>query len=384
VTLVEDLMPLQVEYNRTRSQIIEDKNRMGRPQLAIERGSMDVKKLRGVAGDVMEYAPGSRAPQPIEIQGLPDYIIDHCNRISNEMGELASQETTDRQAVPSGVTAATAIAYIHEDQDALVQDTIRDKEVAWETVTQFMLSNVGQFWDGQRLVTVAGKNGAFESLLFSKSDLQGQTNWRSIVGSATPQSYAAKQAQIMELMKMGAISVPDGLEYMDMGDTARLYEGMQVDKREAEKENIRLGNSVNVPVSPWQEHLIHLHAHDEIRKREEYESWDQNAKDMIAFHAVNHMQMFLQEIGFTMPVDPVTGQPDQMFMQQQQQQMQANQQAIQMGQIPKVNPAYEMSLRRELAKLTMAPPGAPASPAGALPPQAAAPAGPTPSPGAPA
>ena len=49
-TLVEDLMPLQVEYNRTRSQIIEDKNRMGRPQLAIERGSMDVKKLRETPG----------------------------------------------------------------------------------------------------------------------------------------------------------------------------------------------------------------------------------------------------------------------------------------------------------------------------------------------
>jgi hypothetical protein len=371
-TLVEDLMPLQVEYNRTRSQIVEDKNRMGRPQLAVERGSMDVKKLRGAAGDVVEYAPGSRAPQAIEIAGLPNYIIDHTTRISNEMAELASQESGDKNAIPTGITAATAIAYIHEDQDALVQDTIRDKEIAWEEVTQWMLSNIGQFWDGQRMVTVAGKNGTFESLLFSKSDLQGQTNWRAIVGSATPQSYAAKQAQIMELMKMGAISVPDGLEYMDMGDTARLYEGMQTDKREAQKENIRMGNGVQAAVEKWQEHLIHIHAHDDIRKREEYESWSQQSKALIAYHNLMHMQMFLQEVGFTAPMGP-DGMLDQNFLQLQNQQMQMTQQAMQSGQTPQVESSYEMALRREITKLTMAPPPPGAGPAGgppgALPPQ---------------
>ena len=165
---------------------------------------------------------------------------------------------------------------------------------------------------------------------------------------------------------MGAISVPDGLEYMDMGDTARLYEGMQVDKREAQKENIRMGNNVQTPVEKWQEHLIHLHAHDDIRKREEYESWDMNAKQLMTYHALMHMEMFLQEVGFTAPIGP-DGMPDPMFMQLQQQQMQAMQQAQAAGQTPQVNPSYEMALRREITKLTMAPPGQPA--AGTLPPQ---------------
>jgi hypothetical protein len=373
-TLVEDLMPLQVEYNRTRSQIVEDKNRMGRPQLAIERGSMDPKKLRGTAGDVIEYAPGSRAPQPIEISGLPNYIIDHVNRISSEMAELASQESTDKNAIPSGVTAATAIAYIYEDQDALVQDTIRDKEIGWEAILQMLLSYVGQFWDGQRAVTVAGKNNSFETYLFSQSDLSGQTNWRSIIGSATPQSYAAKQAQIMELMKMGAISVADGLEYMDMGDTSRLYEEQQLDKREAQKENIRIGNGVWASVEQWQEHLIHIHEHDNVRKREEYESWDDKSKQMIAYHTVTHMERFLSEVGFQAPIGP-GGMPDQNFVMMQQQQAQQNAQAAQMGQIPPINPSYEAALRTQIARLTL-PPTGPPPPGGAptTPPPPAPPA----------
>jgi len=359
VTLVEDLMPLQMEYNKTRSQIVEDKNRMGRPQLMVERGSIDIKKLRGSAGDVVEYLPGSQKPQPIEITGIPNYILDHVNRISAEMAELASQENQDGTAVPNGVTAATAIAYLQENQDALIMDTLRDKEMAFEGVTQQVLSHAAQFWDSQRLVTVSGQNGSFETFLFSQSDLAGQTNWRAVVGSATPQSHSAKQAQIMELMKMGAVEVADGLENMDMGDTARLYEDMQIDKREAQKENIRIGNGVFTPVQMWQEHLLHIQEHDNARKREEYEAWDDNAKAMMTFHCVTHMEQFLSEVGWVAPMvpDPASGQlvPDQNFMQMKEQYMQAGMQSSQMGQVPQVPPQYEMILRSAIAKLTMAP-----------------------------
>lgn len=352
VTLVEDLMPLQMEYNKTRSQIVEDKNRMGRPQLLVERGSIDIKKLRGAAGDVIEYLPGSQKPVPVEITGIPSYILDHIQRISQEMAELASQENSDGTAVPNGVTAATAIAYLQENQDALVMDTLRDKELAFEDVTQQILSYAAQFWDSQRLVTVSGKNGSFETFLFSQSDLMGQTNWRAVVGSATPQSHSAKQAQIMELMKMGAVEVADGLENMDMGDTARLYEDMQIDKREAQKENIRIGNTVFVPVSMWQEHLLHIQEHDNARKREEYESWDDQAKAIMAYHVVTHMEQFLSEVGWTGPVGP-DGAPDPMFLQMKEQYLQG--QAMNQGQVPVVPPQYEMALRSAIAHLTMAP-----------------------------
>jgi len=369
-TLVEDLMPLQVEYNRTRSQIVEDKNRMGRPMLAVERGSINIKALRGAAGDVVEYLPGSREPKPVPLAGLPPYIIDHVNRISVEMAELASQDDSGQNSLPAGVTAATAIAYLQESQDALVMDTLRDKEIAWELGLQQLLALVGQYWDSQRLVTVSGKNSNFETFLFSQSDLAGQTNWRAVIGSATPQSYSAKQAQIMELMKMGAIAVPEGLEYLDMGDTARLYEGMQIDKREAQKEDIRIGNGIPVPVEIWQEHLVHLQNHDDACKREEYESWTDEAKAMMANHRVRHMEMFLQEVGWSGPQDPQGMQMYAQLIQARTQSMQmSNQQGTQYAQ---VDPQYEMTLRSAIAHLTMAPAAeATAPPQSNTPPQGA-------------
>src|SRR5690606_1392389 len=41
---ITDLVSLQREYNRTRGQIIEAKNRMAKPQLAAEIGSLDPNK----------------------------------------------------------------------------------------------------------------------------------------------------------------------------------------------------------------------------------------------------------------------------------------------------------------------------------------------------
>lgn len=351
VTLIEDLLPVQVEYNRTRSQIVEDKNRMGRPQLAIEQGSVigGTKTIKGVAGDIIEYRMGSRVPEPIPIAGLPTYIIDHVNRLRQEMDELASQEGNDSNNLPSGITAATAIAYLQENQDALIMDTLRDKEIAWQSVLRHLLGYIGQYWDGQRLVTVSGENGTFESFLFGKSDLSGQTNWTAVVGSATPQSYSAKQAQIMELMKGGFVPVAEGLQYLELGDTARLYEGLQVDKREAEKENIRMRNGVYVKVELWQEHLEHIICHDNVRKREEYEAWDQNSQAMIKYHTTLHMIQFINETA-----------PN--LMQQIQPLMPPEwTQAAMSGQIPQVPEALELALRGAINMLTMAPaPGGPA------------------------
>jgi len=347
VTLVEDLMGLQVEYNRTRSQLMEDKNRMGRPQLAIELGSVDIAKLKGQAGEVVVYKPGSKPPQPIQIAGLPAYIIDHVNRIGAEMAELASQENQDGNSVPNGVTAATAIAYLQENQDALIMDTLRDKEMAWESVLQHLLSYVGQYWDSQRLITVSGDNNAFESFLFSQSDLQGQTEWRAIIGSSTPMSHSAKQAQIMELMKMGAVQIPQGLQFMELGDTARLYEDMQIDSREAKKENIRIRNGTWTSVELYQEHLQHLMEHDNVRKREEYDVWTPESKAMMTYHAYLHMYQFLTEMGQQVMLPPEMTQ-------------EAENTALMMQQnpgfkppIPTVPPYFESSLRAMINALTM-------------------------------
>jgi hypothetical protein len=304
-SLVTDLIQPQMEYNRTRSQIVEDKNKMAKPMLAAVEGSISPSKIRNVAGEIITYRPGTGPPTPIPLTPIPSYVIEHIRTLASEMDEMASQQTND-QSLPPGVTAATAIAYLQEEQNSLVTDTVRDKEQAWMKIICHFLSYIGQYWDAQHTITVVGQNENFEAFKFSQSELRSQTDWRVVVGSGTPKSYPAQQAQIMELMKMGVVPAAEALRYMELGDTARLYEMMQIDTREADKENNRMKDGIDCQVTDHQEHTEHIQAHDNFRKREEYDSVDENVKQLFMRHVWLHIIYYMMETmpGVPLPFDP--------------------------------------------------------------------------------
>lgn len=301
---VTDLIPLQVEYNRTRSQIVENKNRMGRPQLLAQIGSIDTRRLRSEAGQVIEYRPGMQPPQPLPLAQLPNYIIEFVNSINNDMKEISSQQDLATSNVPPGVTSATAIAYIQENQDSVLSDTLRDKEMQWELLSRMMVSYCVQYWDAERTVKVTGTNQNFEAFTLSSGDLRDNTDWEVVIGSATPTSYSAKQAQIMELMKMGAIPVEKALDRLELGDTAGLFEEMETDVREADRENLKMSRGVYAAVNDWQNHHIHITQHDNYRKREEYDNVDQPVSILFRRHVLLHMINLVQGMGTQVPVPP--------------------------------------------------------------------------------
>jgi hypothetical protein len=114
---INDLIPLQREYNRVRGQIIEAKNRMAKPQLAAEMGSIDPTKVTSEPGQIIMYKPGYQAPTPIPLQDIPEYVLQEQDRIIADMDEISGQHEVSRGQSPTGVTAATAISYLQEQED---------------------------------------------------------------------------------------------------------------------------------------------------------------------------------------------------------------------------------------------------------------------------
>jgi hypothetical protein len=56
--VIKNLIPLQREYNRTRSQIIQAKNLMAKPQMMYQEGSVDPRKVTARAGIWIPVRPG--------------------------------------------------------------------------------------------------------------------------------------------------------------------------------------------------------------------------------------------------------------------------------------------------------------------------------------
>jgi len=329
-SVIEDLIPLQKEYNRTRGQIIEAKNRMAKPQLIAPRGSVDASKITSEPGLVIQYTPGLDPPQPLPLQGLPAYVMDELDRIKTDMEDISGQHEVTSGTTPPGVTAATAISFLQERDESKLTHTFDSLEEGIEKLAFLSLSYVHEFWNVERMVRVTGPDGAFDVMAFKGSDLRGNLDIRIEAGSALPVSKAAKQALIMDMMKMGFIEPRKGLEIMDMGGLNKLYEQIQVDQRQAQRENLRMSkvdqqtlmqyNQQNammamenpeafegndppliVPVNTWDNHQIHIEYHNNYRKGQSFESLSPETKAL--FEA--HVQMHVMALGMeTITQDP--------------------------------------------------------------------------------
>lgn len=350
-SMLTDLIPLQREYNRTRGQIIEAKNKMAKPQLAAEIGSIDASKITSEPGQIIFYRPGFQAPQPIPLQPLPSYVLEEQDRIRMDMDEISAQHEVSRGQVPSGVTAATAISYLQEQDESSLAYAYDSIEEALEKLARHALVYVKQFWDTPRMVKVTGEDGSFDVMAFQGSDLRDNTDIRVEAGSALPTSRAAKQAFIMDLMKMGFIDPNKGLEVMEIGGINKIYEQIQVDVRQAQRENLKMAQATPelleqhyqealqqfmtspegqnkmqqgllmqgpdgsfldltdmamgvggpkplelpliVPVNSWDDHRIHMERHNNYRKSQAFENLTPEAKALFEQHVQAHVRAIM-------------------------------------------------------------------------------------------
>jgi len=290
---VTDLIPLQKEYNRTRSQIIESKNKMSKPQLAAPRGSVDPNKITSEPGLIVFYTPGFNPPTPIPLLPIPDYVIQELDRCQRDMDDISSQHEITKGHAPPGVTAATAISYLQEQDDSKLADAVSSIEEGTEKIGKHVLSHVQQFWDLPRTIRVTGSDGGYEAYILSAADIRGNTDLNIQAGSAMPRSRAAKQAFIMQLGQMGWIPPDRALRYLDMAETGRLYEEMQLDARQAQRENLKMLNGEQVLPNTWDEHIVHIMEHNNERKKQKFESAPDNIKIAFEQHVRLH-QMQIQ------------------------------------------------------------------------------------------
>lgn len=355
---IVDLIPLQREYNRTRGQIIEAKNRMAKPQLAAEKGSIDPSKITSEPGQVVLYTPGFNPPQPIPLQTLPNYVLQELDRILLDWSDIAGIHEVSQGQVPPGVTAATAISYLQEQDETKLSHTVESLEAAVEKTAQMTLSYVSQYWNASRTVKVTGLDGTFDAMAFRGSDLRGNSDIKVEAGSALPTSRAAKQALIMDFMKMGFIQPDEGMEVLELGGINKIYDRLQIDKKQAQRENLKMAKvslelldlhleqemerlvtqeaeEINedgipldengipippdliVPVNTYDNHAVHIMVHNDYRKSQSFENQPQHVKELFDQHVNQHIASLemLQSGQFQTMAGPVSSEQEDPTLQ---------------------------------------------------------------------
>jgi len=321
-SVITDLIPLQIEYNRTQSQIIEAKNRTSKPQVIFDEGSVVPQKVTTEPGLWIPVRPNSQRPSPLPLQDLPSYVVQFNERQQMNFEDISGQHEVSRGQAPGGISAATAIAYLQERDDSYLGPTITALEDAVEKTARQSLSLVSDYWDIERLVKATGEDGGYEAILLKGSDITRGTDLRIEAGSALPQSKSARMANVMDFMKFGYMSPQEGFELLDMPMLQQWTNRRAVDKRAAQQENVDFKRLTEeqmgvadqmyqmslangevqidpntgqppprpsvIPINEWDNDDVHIEIHELMQKGSSFKMLPQYVQDEIANHVAQH------------------------------------------------------------------------------------------------
>lgn len=236
-----DMIPLQQDYNRISSQILESAIRMGRPQLLIQKGSVATSKVTNEIGSMIEYRAGAPAPTPLTPAQVPDFVLGQRDALLSDIEDITGQHDVTRGQAPTGVTAGTAISYLQEKDNQFLTPEYVSIEDGYERLASQSIQNFVQYVDLPRKIKTIGADQAFDTIMLEGADLRGGTDVRVEPGSSVGTSQAAKRAQIMEMWGQGLITDPNmALAMMEVGGEQRALDILNAAERKAKRENMKM------------------------------------------------------------------------------------------------------------------------------------------------
>lgn len=314
--MITDLLPVQKEYNRTRSQIVEAKNLLSKPKLLAAMGSIDPNKITSEPGQVILYKLGFQPPTSLQLPELPGYVMEQINQLRGDMDDLSGLHDTSNGQNPNQVTSATALSFLQEQDETMLSDTTDSVESAVQKTGRQVLALASQYWDANRLIKVVGTDEAFDAQEYKGADLRGNLDLRVESGSALPKSKAAKQAFITDLIKMGVVPAQQGLEMLDLMGIDKIIDDVMADKRQAQRENLQMQRNGALPVNEWDNHAMHIQTHNRFRKSQTFDMLDADTKIAFQNHVKTHQAALITQNNG----DPTgSGEPDNGLPAQQPQ-----------------------------------------------------------------
>lgn len=349
-SVIEHLIPLQREWNRVRSMLIENRNVMSRPKLL-------VPTTAGIPDDVWTSEPGEKVyfnpaggrPEPWVPPPIPGYVLNELQQTEADMMEIASYHWATRGINPPGVRTAAGLAMLQEADDTPLGPVLQWNEASWREVGEQILELAKQFYTEPRLIHLKVGNEA-ETVEFSREQLRGRYRVRVASGSSLPMSRAARIQFALEMLDRGAFRTPQGrideqrfFRFLEMDTALDIVTDDALDIRIARTENVEMRDRYTVfEPGEYDNHPAHLSVHIPFLKELGLEHPGHPAIELVAAHIRAHEDR-MQEF--------------QVKQAQQQLQIQAAVEAI------------KHQLRQELQSTGVGPPPPPTSP-GAIPPGA--------------
>jgi hypothetical protein len=178
------------------------------PKWMVPEGSVDQKQLHNDFGSVVYKGPN--APKLEFPQWVNRGEIDIQSALDTQMGRLSGIFEISKGEVPAGITAASAIRYLDEQEQQRASNTIAKRKRRVLDVYRLMISRMAQYYresDG-RTVKLLGKNNEYLIKSFKKMDFNQIYDVRL---ENVPLLSDTKSGRIADIIDLNAANQKDPL-----------------------------------------------------------------------------------------------------------------------------------------------------------------------------
>lgn len=269
----EQTLPQMREYQRSRSQMIEIRNLMGKPKWLVPKTAHISKSaLTSEPGEVVEFS-GMLAPQPAPPPNIPRYFADLQGLDIRDLDEIWAQRDASKGINQPGVRSAVQNTNLQDQDDGSLAIIGLTLNTGISKAGRLTLSVIDQFVKEERIIGYLGERKRYESVTYGKGSLTGPN--KNIPGAdyfgvrvTDWTQFGLSRAGQLEFLKVllqykifTAADRAKVLEFVEMGYFEDQIDDAACDRTNAYQENIIMMRGQPLMPQYADNHLVHLEEH---------------------------------------------------------------------------------------------------------------------------
>jgi hypothetical protein len=313
--------PLQREYNKVRSEILDHCDALGAGVIFAPRGAnIDYKKMDNLHGNIIEY-DGAGMNKPSREPGVPlqGGVFAHLDTILKDIDEVFAFHEPSKGIMPEGgPRSAIGLQTLQEADATQLSPMIIGLDEADERVAHQMLSLALANY-GERMIEIIGKDNRWTLEQINAAELNGKVNVIVRTGSSLPMNKTLEMEKTVFAWQSGLMGDPNDpeirakvLKAMELGSFDQVLQDNAKQENFAKMEFIQaeklaqqmppdgdLAQFVFVPpINSFDDHHVHKKEHTNwiLDKYYEYIGSGQPQFQILAQAFLDHSNMHGQAI----------------------------------------------------------------------------------------
>jgi len=297
--LVEDMIPLQEDYNDTLRRMDDYKRMSGK--LLISNASNIKTKWSDEVGQIISVDDITGSARYLPPAQVPQFFFDNLSRIKLDLQDITMTHDVSKARVPANVRSGYAVQLLQEkDEDELYPYLIKIEGKLVEFLNK-VLNIMKVRYSEERLVRITGRDNLLDVKSFRGEDLSGNYRVKIAFGSWLPQSKQSRQEVVMAWLAAGLVTQDEAKKYLEIGNEDVLLDPPDQKRAEEELFLYRNGQGDLVQVRMYDDHETHAKIFRDYMESSEFLKLPLITQQMIEQHWQMHVMALQQMMQPPMP-----------------------------------------------------------------------------------